>query len=237
MCRIIKRKAAICLKIERQWRGYGILRKRGDLLKGIFIVIEGADGTGKSTVAEGLYHYYKEKGLDIVHTREPGGPKISEAIREILLSNDNHEMHPRTEALLYAASRAQHVEEVILPALRAGKMVISERYVFSSLVYQGLSRKLGVGPVEAINDFATGGLAPDITLYLHHPEGSSFDRITDRAADRLESDEDIRLSVQENYRILANNRGDALTWIDSTQDKGSVLKDCIHAIEKERHLR
>ncbi|MDD7363158.1 MAG: dTMP kinase [Peptoniphilus sp.] len=206
-------------------------------MKGVFIVIEGPDGSGKSTMSEGIAKHYLSKGVDVLHTREPGGTKISEKIRTLLLSKDNREMHPRTEALLYAASRAQHVEEVILPALNAGKMVVCERFVFSSLVYQGLCRKLGIVPVEAINDFATGGLSADVTLYLDSAELSSLARISDREADRLESDEKIRASVEENYRILANNRADQLIRIDASKEKDVVLEHCIEAIEKECRKR
>lgn len=206
-------------------------------MTGLFVVIEGPDGSGKSTVAEGIARHFEGAGVDVVHTREPGGPKISEAIRRILLDRENGEMHPRTEALLYAASRAQHVEETILPALAEDKMVVCERFVFSSLVYQGLCRRLGLDAVEAINDFATGGLQPDITLYLDSSGISALGRIRDREADRLEADEGIRASVEENYRILADHRAEELIKVDATLDKDAVLARCIEWIEKECRLR
>lgn len=206
-------------------------------MKGLFIVIEGPDGSGKSTAAEGIRHHFEYKGVDVVHTREPGGTAISEAIRRILLDPENKAMHPRCEALLYAASRAQHVEEVILPALEAGSLVLCERYVFSSLVYQGLCRRLGIQAVEAVNDFATDGLKADITLYLDVPKGTGDSRMKDRLADRLESDRRIMDTVEEYYRILANQLKEELVLIDASRDAEQVLESCIEAIEKEYRFR
>ncbi|MDY3118112.1 MAG: dTMP kinase [Peptoniphilus sp.] len=206
-------------------------------MRGLFVVIEGPDGSGKSTVAEGIVRYFRGKGVSVLHTREPGGTAISERIREMLLDSKNKDMHPRCEALLYAASRAQHVEEVIRPALEEGTLVVSERYVFSSLVYQGLCRKLGIQPVEEINAFATDGLAPDVTLYLDVAKGTGRDRMKDRRADRLESDDKIMDTVEENYRILANERKEEMVLIDASQDAERVLLDCIGAIEKENRFK
>ncbi|MDQ0508337.1 Thymidylate kinase [Aedoeadaptatus ivorii] len=206
-------------------------------MKGIFVVIEGPDGSGKSTVARGIESYYRLRGVDVISTREPGGTAISEEIRDILLSPENKEMHPRTEALLYAASRAQHVEERIIPALEAGQLVICERFVFSSLVYQGLCRQLGLSAIEAINEFATAGLSADITIYLDSAEHSSLSRIGDRKADRLESDEGILGSVEENYRILSRKWDDRLVRIDAFLPQEEVLARCIESIEKERNQR
>lgn len=206
-------------------------------MKGLFIVIEGPDGSGKSTVAEGIRRHFEEKGVDVLHTREPGGTAISEDIRKILLDPENKAMHPRCEALLYAASRAQHVEEVILPALEAGKLVLCERFVFSSLVYQGLCRRLGIQSVGAVNAFATDGLKADITLYLDVPKGTGDSRMKDRLADRLESDRRIMDTVEENYRILANQLKEELVLIDASRDADQVLKSCIEAIEKEYRFR
>lgn len=202
-------------------------------MKGLFVVIEGPDGSGKSTVAEGICRHFKDKGLEVIHTREPGGTAISEAVREILLDPANKAMDPRCEALLYAAARAQHVEEVILPALARGALVLSERYVFSSLVYQGLCRQLGLAPIEAVNAFATDGLAADITLYLDVPEGTGKERMKDRLADRLESDKTVMDSVEAYYRILARQRREELCLIDASMDAEQVLSAAVDAIEKE----
>ena len=202
-------------------------------MKGLFVVIEGPDGSGKSTVAEGICRHFKDKGLEVIHTREPGGTAISEAVRKILLDPANKAMDPRCEALLYAAARAQHVEEVILPALARGALVLSERYVFSSLVYQGLCRQLGLAPIEAVNAFATDGLAADITLYLDVPEGTGKERMKDRLADRLESDRAVMDTVEAYYRILARQRREELCLIDASMDAEQVLSAAVDAIEKE----
>ena len=202
-------------------------------MKGLFVVIEGPDVSGKSTVAEGICRHFKDKGLEVIHTREPGGTAISEAVREILLDPANKAMDPRCEALLYAAARAQHVEEVILPALARGALVLSERYVFSSLVYQGLCRQLGLAPIEAVNAFATDGLAADITLYLDVPEGTGKERMKDRLADRLESDKTVMDTVEAYYRILAQRRREELCLIDASMDAEQVLSAAVDAIEKE----
>lgn len=202
-------------------------------MKGLFVVIEGPDGSGKSTVAEGICRHFKDKGLEVIHTREPGGTAISEAVRKILLDPANKAMDPRCEALLYAAARAQHVEEVILPALARGALVLSERYVFSSLVYQGLCRQLGLAPIEAVNAFATDGLAADITLYLDVPEGTGKERMKDRLADRLESDKTVMDTVEAYYRILARQRREELCLIDASMDAEQVLSAAVNAIEKE----
>lgn len=202
-------------------------------MKGLFVVIEGPDGSGKSTVAEGICRHFKDKGMEVIHTREPGGTAISEAVRKILLDPANKAMDPRCEALLYAAARAQHVEEVILPALARGALVLSERYVFSSLVYQGLCRQLGLAPIEAVNAFATDGLAADITLYLDVPEGTGKERMKDRLADRLESDKTVMDTVEAYYRILARQRREELCLIDASMDAEQVLSAAVNAIEKE----
>ena len=133
---------------------------------GVFVSLEGPDGSGK-TMQIGLLRESLEKaGYRVLCTREPGGPSSSEEIRKVLLDPANQKMTARTEALLYAAARAQHVEEVIRPALEEGCIVISDRFTDSSLVYQGIGRGLGVEKVREINAFATDGLEPDLTLVI-----------------------------------------------------------------------
>lgn len=173
-------------------------------MKGIFIVLEGSDGSGKSTMAKKIGDYYKDKGREIEFTREPGGTKISEKVRDLILDNNNTEMNYRTEALLYAAARAQLVSEKIKPWLNEGKIVISERYVYSSLVYQGIGRGLGVDEVKKINDFAIDGLKPDMVLMLDvNPEKALNRKLNINGGDRLEN-EDISFhkEVYEGYKRL-----------------------------------
>jgi len=205
---------------------------------GLFIVFEGPDGSGKSTAAQGVYEYYLDRNESIIHTREPGGTQIGEGIRDLLLDPEHKKMNPRAEALLYAASRAQHVEETIRPELEAGGIVLCERYVFSSLVYQGMVRGLGIKEVKAINDFATAGLKPDLTLYFDPGKTLGLHRIVDRPLDRLEQEgEEFNHSVQESYRKLAQNLSGELTIIDATDSIEEVKMACIKQIENIRGER
>ena len=135
-------------------------------MSGLFITMEGTDGAGKSTQLNLLNDYLKNKGFNVVFVREPGGTKISEKIRDIILDIDNQEMHYMTETLLYASSRAQLVNQVILPELKKGSVVLCDRFVDSSIVYQGIARNIGIDIVKKINNIATGGLIPDITFFL-----------------------------------------------------------------------
>ena len=133
---------------------------------GLFVTFEGVEGSGKTTLINRLYDEMLRLGYPVVKTREPGGNKISEQIRNIILDVDNCEMDYRTEALLYAASRRQHLVEVIRPALEAGATVICDRFLDSSLAYQGHARGLGIEKVYDINLYATEGILPDVTVYI-----------------------------------------------------------------------
>ena len=135
-------------------------------MKGLFITIEGPDGTGKSTQAKLLKLYFEKLGRDVILIREPGGCSICEQIRETILSNENTEMDNMTEALLYAASRAQLTKEVIIPAIENGKIVICDRYIHSSIAYQGYARGLGKEMVLDINKYALFNIWPDFTIFL-----------------------------------------------------------------------
>lgn len=154
--------------------------------KGFFVAFEGPDGCGKSTISNLIYEKLIEEGYPVIKSREPGGTPISEKIRDIILDNDNVAMHPRTEALLYAAGRAQHVEEKIKPALKEGKIVLVERYILSSLIYQGIGRDLGVEEVFKVNQFATQNLEPDLTIILN-PKKVTVSRKEKEGLDRLEN--------------------------------------------------
>lgn len=158
--------------------------------QGLFLTLEGVDGCGKSTQLCFLTEYLKQKGLDVLLTREPGGCAISEQVREILLSPENKAMSAETEMLLYAAARTQHIAEKILPALEAGKVVLCDRYLDSSIAYQGYGRELGEARVRQINWYAIERCMPDATFLFLLEVDRSFERIRQgrESKDRLEQE-------------------------------------------------
>lgn len=187
-------------------------------MRGIFITMEGPDGAGKTTQIELLSRYLKEEGYEVLITREPGGTEISEAIRGLLLDPSHTEMKPETEMLLYAAARAQLVHEVIGPAIDSGKAVISDRFVDSSVVYQGIARGLGIETVYAVNKPAMGDYLPDVTFLLDLPAEAGIARKKEQAElDRMER-EDIAFheKVAEGYRTLAGRDTERIFKIDAT---------------------
>ena len=175
-------------------------------MKGILITFEGIDGVGKSTQIRLLNKRIAQKGIETILTREPGGTKISEQIREMLLDNANTEMDAMTEVLLYAAARAQIVQEVIAPALEAGKAVICDRYIHSSIAYQGFGREVGEKTVWEINRHAVRGIMPDATfLLVMSPDGAEKRR--SRKADRIESmGKTFQQKVQQGFLQMQENR-------------------------------
>lgn len=202
-------------------------------MKGLFISFEGPDGSGKTTQIDMLREYIKREGYDILLTREPGGTKISEKIREVTLDPENKEMGDVCEVLLYAASRAQHVHELIGPALDAGKVVICDRFVDSSIVYQGYARGLGEDMVSQINDFAIQGRKPDVTFLITVPAEVGIKRKNkDGQLDRLEQ-EDILFhkKVCEGYNRL-KGREDRIINIDGTLEKNEIHDIIIETIKK-----
>jgi dTMP kinase len=181
--------------------------------RGLFVVLEGPDKSGKSTQARLLVEKLRALGRDVVHTREPGGTSFAEEVRRILLSTE-HVVRPVAELLLYEASRAQHTDEVLRPALEAGKVVVCERYTLSTTVYQGKARGLDAELVETANKLATGGLAPDLTFVVDIPDSEFSARDTKRAHDRLENEPAaFRRRVREGYR---KSRGPGLVHLDGT---------------------
>jgi dTMP kinase len=170
---------------------------------GFFVVFEGGEGAGKSTQMERFVGWLRTEGEDVVSTREPGGTDIGARIRSILLDRDAGDMDERTEALLYAADRAQHVAELIKPSLEAGKIVVSDRFLDSSLAYQGLARGLGFDRIYDLSDWATGGLLPDLVFFLKVDPDEGLKRVGDDR-DRLESEDDaFHRKVASAYAELA----------------------------------
>jgi dTMP kinase len=188
----------------------------------VFISFEGADGSGKSTQAELLRAALAAEGRDVVLTREPGGTALGEGIRSLLL--DGPEMAPWTEAALFAASRAQHVEDVIRPALARGADVVCDRYVDSSLAYQGIGRGLGVDEVLELNLRVTQGLLPDATVLLLVDAGTAAVRAG--GSDRLErAGDDFRQSVDAAYRELAERFPERIVTIEATGEPETIARE------------
>lgn len=184
--------------------------------KGIFISIEGPDGSGKSTQLKNIEKYFSDKKIDVVFTREPGGTAIGERIRNIILDNECSEMSYMTEALLYAASRAQHVSQVILPAIRSGKVVVCDRYVDSSIAYQGYGRELG-DAVSNINSYATLGLMPDVTILMKLNPEIGKSRIAVDGQDRLEKEKnEFHNRVYEGYLAIEKQYPDRIFSVDAS---------------------
>lgn len=190
-------------------------------MRGLFISFEGMDGCGKSTQIRFLAEELKKRGYDVLTTREPGGCSISEQIRSILLNTENSEMSNETEALLYAAARAQHVNEIIKPALEEGKIVLSDRFLDSSLAYQGAGRELGVEKIFEIGVFSTGGLLPDKTFFLDFSPEKAFKRMNEhKKRDRLETEnEEFYIKIYNCFKRLAETDPDRFIEIDASGDK------------------
>lgn len=203
-------------------------------MKGIFITVEGPDGSGKSTQIRLLEEYLKDRGYNVVVTREPGGTKISEDIRKIILDTSNTDMSPYTEALLYAASRAQHVYETILPALKDGKIVICDRFVDSSLVYQGFARGLGIKKIKEINDFATEGLKPDATLFFDIDIDTALKRVGNRTTkDRLDKENiEFHKKVYEGYMRIKQMYSHRIEVINAAYDIENTFKQVKSVIDR-----
>lgn len=203
-------------------------------MSGLFITLEGPDGSGKSTISKKIGDYLKNRGIDFIVTREPGGTSIGEKIRHIVLDNDNINMSPETEALLYAAARGQHIHEKILPALQEGKLVLSERFILSSLAYQGVGRGLGIERVKDINDFAIRGVQPDLVLFFHvDPEVTLGRKIHKQIGDRLEEEgNDFHKKVYEGYIELLKMYPENIKIIDATRTIDEVFKQSVEELEK-----
>ncbi|MBN1948192.1 MAG: dTMP kinase [Candidatus Cloacimonetes bacterium] len=202
-------------------------------MKGLFITFEGIEGCGKSTQAELLADYFRQQGREVLLTREPGGPKISESIRNILLNRDNREMLPETELLLYMASRSQHTGEWIIPALNRGEVVISDRYYDSSLAYQGAARQITREIIDPIVTYATFGLIPWRTILIDLPAARGLARIKAEEADRLESESlEFHEKVRQAYLQLAESETKRYIIIDGNRSIEEIHKDLIYKINE-----
>ena len=200
--------------------------------KGIFISIEGPDGSGKSTQIENIRQFFKDKKLEIVFTREPGGTAIGERIRDIILDNNCSEMDYMTEALLYAAARAQHVSQVIKPALAEGKIVICDRFVDSSIAYQGYGRRLGEA-VAIINSYAVAGCMPDVTFLMKIDPSVGKNRIRADQQDRLESEKEaFHDEVFRGYLKLEEENPGRIVGIDASRSIDEIKRDIYSKLEE-----
>ena len=193
----------------------------GDGMRGKFVTFEGCEGVGKSTQVRLLREYLEKNGKDAIFTREPGGTAVCEAIRKIILNPDFGEMCPKTEAFLYAASRAQLVHEVIIPALTEGRTVFCDRFYDSSFAYQGIARGQGADMIEEINAIALAGAVPDLTIFLDLDPVIAFERKGGRdAGDRMENEKiDFHKKVYEGYRIAAERYADRFVCIKPVGSK------------------
>jgi dTMP kinase len=196
----------------------------------VLITVEGVDGAGKTTLIATLARALEERGDAVLVLREPGGVEVSERIRA-LLADPELEIDPRAEALLYAAARAQLVAEELRPLLAQGTTVLLDRFVDSSLAYQGAGRGLGVEEIRALNAFGTGGLVPDRTLLLRIDPSAGLARIADRPADRLEQAGDtFFVAVAAAYDELAAAEPERFAVIDAAQPPEAVLADALAAL-------
>ena len=194
-------------------------------MKGLFIVMEGPDGSGKTTQINLLKEYLEEAGYECLITREPGGTVIGEEVRQLILNPEHKEMSPVTEMLLYAASRAQLVHEVIGPALEEGKIVISDRFVDSSIVYQGIARKLGISTVSAVNAPGIGIYRPDGIFFMDLSEAEGLRRKKEQKnLDRMEQEGiDFHHMVSEGYRKVLSGRPEVMK-IDGGRSIDTIQK-------------
>jgi dTMP kinase len=199
--------------------------------KGLFITFEGCEGSGKTTQAELLFAHLQGSGYECVLTHEPGGTVLSEKIREILLHASHTSMKPLTELFLYLASRAQHTEEVILPALARDCIVISDRYADSSLAYQGIARELSTELVQQLNDVATRKTNPDLTFLIDIEPAMGLSRLEGK--DRIENEEiQFHTRVRNAYLGIAAQAADRIRIIDGNREKEEIAREILEITKK-----
>ena len=196
--------------------------------KGFLVSLEGPEGAGKTSVLEAIIPILEDRGIEVLSTREPGGVLIGEKIREVILDPSHTEMDPKTELLLYIASRRQHLVEKVLPALEAGKMVIMDRFIDSSVAYQGFGRGLDIEAIDWLNKFATDGLKPDLTLYFDIEVEEGLARIaanSDREINRLDMEGlDLHRKVRQGYLSLLEKEANRIVKIDASLPLDQVIE-------------
>lgn len=208
---------------------------RGVIMKkGLFITFEGNDGSGKTIIANLVVGTLQELGYDVVYTREPGGIRIAEDIRSIILNPEYTEMDPMCEAMLYAAARRQHLVQKVLPALAEHKIVICDRFIDSSLAYQGSARGLGISEIYELNQFAVKGHMPDLTLFLKVDLETGLSRVQARGAmDRMDQESmDFHIKVAQGYDEVLKSYQDRIHVIDASQEVEKVYQDTMHVINQ-----
>ncbi|WP_338083232.1 dTMP kinase [Floricoccus penangensis] len=207
------------------------------MMNGIFISLEGPDGAGKTTVLKNILPVLEEGKRNIIATREPGGSRIAEEIREIILAPENTAIDGKTELLLYIAARRQHLNEKVKPALAQGDIVLVDRFIDSSVAYQGYGRGIDVESVDWLNNFATDGLKPDLTLYLDVDTETGLKRVmtgANREINRLDLEkEEMHQKVRQGYLKIAAENSDRFVTIDASKSIDDVTQAAIDVI-KER---
>lgn len=203
-------------------------------MKGRFVTVEGCEGVGKSTLVAGLKEYFARTGVNAVFTREPGGTPAAEKIRAIILDAGNSALTPTAELMLYAAARAQHTEEFILPELKKGRLVVCDRYSDSTLAYQGYARGLDKGECKVLDEIARRGLKPDVTIFLDLNPAAGFARKggADKA-DRLESaGAEFHRRVYAGFKAIAAAEPERVLSVDASRAKEEVLAAAIDGLKK-----
>lgn len=204
--------------------------------KRLFIAFEGGEGAGKSTILDKIYDWMKDENIPCIKTREPGGIEISEQIRSVILDNNNTEMDERTEALLYVAARRQHLVEKIIPALNEGKVVLCDRFIDSSLAYQGYARGIGMDEILEINKFAIGEYMPNLSIFFDLDPGEGLKRINkdnNREVNRLDNEKlDFHNKVREGYYKILEKDKDRIVKIDASKSIDKVYEDVKYIIRQ-----
>lgn len=226
---IINRKSEIIISI--------LLVERGKIMSsGKFIVFEGGEGVGKTTMINKISSWLENENIPFIVTREPGGIRISEQIRKVILDVNNVEMDGRTEALLYAAARRQHLIEKVIPALKEGKIVLCDRFIDSSLAYQGYARGIGINKIYEINKFAIEDYEPDLTILFDLSPEIGLQRINSdksREINRLDKEKlEFHKKVREGYNILLDNVDRDIIKIDAEKPVDSIFQEIKELIKK-----